>query len=144
MTIESRLAASCLRCWLRNGENPCNKVIGTQVYANKARKKECVTNTFTGANNIIEHFFIIMGEKNLVCSYITNVYVFLRCIKKAQPGNFSMLFSASNRYDKYRYKYKNRHKYLLILGTYLCCFSHGSNIFGACGDLQYKACIMAF
>ena len=101
MTIESRLAASCLRCWLRNGENPCNKVIGTQVYANKARKKECVTNTFTGANNTIEHFFIIMGEKNLVCSYITNVYVFLRCIKKAQPGNFSMLFSASNRYDKY-------------------------------------------
>ena len=32
-----------------------------------------ITNTLTGANNDIGHFFLIKGEKNLVSSYIKKI-----------------------------------------------------------------------
>ena len=46
------------------------KVISTEVCADKTRKKQSVANTLAGANNDMGHFFLIKGEKNLVCSYI--------------------------------------------------------------------------
>ena len=46
-------------------------------------RKESVINTLTGVSNDKEKFFLIKGDKKLVCSYIKNVYVFLYCIKKA-------------------------------------------------------------
>ena len=40
-------------------------VISTEVYAEKAQKKESVANTFTSANNNIEHFFCYQGREKL-------------------------------------------------------------------------------
>ena len=62
-----------------------------EVYADEAQKREYVTSPITVANNDIEHFFSLMkGEKNLVCSYIKNVYMLLWCTKKALTKKYTL------------------------------------------------------
>ena len=57
------------------------------MYADEIRKKQSVANTFTGANNNKELFFLLRGKKFGLFLYKEYVR-FLRCIKKALNEKF--------------------------------------------------------